>query len=225
MLRRRRHPESPFDRRTPERRRAIEEYLDARGRGRSARRMLDEVAADASMLDDLAADRAWIDLVRTIPPAPDQTDRILDRLGLDAARFNRRGHRFALFTRRLAIAAVLSLAFVLGMWARSSMMLSRPIPSTAARHLQQAIESIPAELDPLGRVRGLVFDVGSTLAPPPAADAAAPSLRRDARNHEHERARSRRGRPDHAAPGPDDSFAPEPESESIQVILRSLGIG
>ncbi len=225
MFRRRRHPESLMDGRDPGRARSIEEYLDARGRGRSARHMLDAVASDVSTLDDLASDRAWIDIVRDAPRAPDQTDRILKRLGLGAGRFDRRGHRFALFTRRLAVAGVLALAFVLGMWMRSSMMLSRQAPATqAAEHLQQVIESIPAEIDPLSRVRGLVFDVGSTLATQQAVGIE-PQTSGEARNDVHERPRPRRSGPDRPLPALHDSFLPEPDAESIHILLQSLGIG
>lgn len=146
---------------------AVEAYLDARGTGRPAKSMLDQVCRDASVLDDLARDREWIDQVRLPASAPDQTDRILGRLGVERGQFNRRRHRFALLSRRFSAAAVLVLAFVVGMWGRSALMPAPVTPTVETAHrLERVIESLPIQMDPLVRMRGIMLEAGSTLLEP-----------------------------------------------------------
>ncbi len=146
---------------------AVDAYFDARGKGRPAKDMLNEVLRDASVLDELARDQEWIDEVRHSTPTPDQTICILNRLGLDPTRFNRRQHRFTLLTRRLSTAAVLAFAFVVGMWARSSLVgVGGSQPVETAHRFERVIESLPIQMDPFDRMRGLMLEVGTTLADP-----------------------------------------------------------
>ncbi|GEM_PF-5205664 len=162
----RRHPEEQ-PRRDESSPPAIDAYFDAHGKGRPAKQMLDEVLRDASVLEDLARDREWIDEMRHSSPAPDQTLRILNRLGLDPNQFDRRHHRFALLTRRLSTAAVLAFAFVIGMWARSSLVHSGASqPVETAHRFERVIESLPIQMDPFDSMRGLMLEVGTTLAEP-----------------------------------------------------------
>ncbi len=210
----------------PQRDPAVEAYLDARGRGRSARRMLDEVARDGSTLDELARDREWIDAVRAAPSAPDQTRRILNRLGVATDDSSRARWRNVLFTRRLTTTAALLLAFVVGMWARSA---STPLPSgrttEAAHRFEEVIESLPIAIDPLERVRGMVSDVGATLAGSEiqqesarsAAPAEAPPPRRS-----HRRLDRAAGSP--ASLNPDALFEIDAGQEELHLILRHLGV-
>jgi len=222
----RRHPDSPSAGEPATRPESIEAYLDARGAGRAARHMLDQIAVDASTLDDLAKDREWIDEVRTAPAAPDQTHRILKRLGLDPAREGRDHLRFAMLSRRLVTAAVLVLAFVVGMWARSSVVSQSPgkTPDTVHR-FERIIESLPLEIDPLERVRGMVLDVGSTLSEMddtgrPAAETAPRESDQPRRPRRHQR-REGIDRPGNEVEG---LFTPEFDIESIQALWRDLGV-
>ena len=192
--------------------------------------MLDEVCRDAAVLNDLARDREWIDQMRLPAPAPDQTGRILGRLGVDVTHFDRRRHRFVMVSRRLAAAAALALAFVVGMWARSSLL---PVPATrtveTAHRFERVIESLPIQMDPFDRVRGIMLEVGATLAEPdPQAETPArraSANRRtppDSRSHAPARATVT----DHARPEVDPSgpFNEEFDVESLKAIYRDLGI-
>jgi len=166
------HPDCPHERheRTDSVSPAVDPYLDARGAGRPAKSMLDAVCRDSSVLDALARDREWIDEVRSPASVPDQTGLILNRLGVEMRHFDRRRHRFVLLSRRLCMAAVLVLAFVVGMWARSALV---PAPATrtfeTANRLERVIKSLPTEMDPFDRVRNLILEVGATLAGPDSA--------------------------------------------------------
>ena len=210
---------------------AVDAYLDARGARRQARSMLDEVCRDASVLDDLARDREWIDEVRSPAPAPDLTDRILGRLGVDATHFDRRRHRFVLRSRRLSAAAALALAFVVGMWARSSLV---PAPATraveTAHRFERILESLPIQMNPLEPLRVIMLEVGSTLAEPeaqpqPAAPPASAARRTPADLPRHAPVRTTtkdRLRPDADQPG---LFLDEEiDVESLKAIYRDLGI-
>ncbi len=224
------HPRDA-DRRDTESQR-IDAYFDARGSGKPARSMLDEVLRDASVLDDLARDREWIDEVRAAAPAPDQTMRILDRLGVDPNHFDRRRHRFTIFTRRLASAAVLMFAFVIGMWARSTGF--RPAAAErveTARQFERVIESLPIQLDPFDRVRGVMLEVGSTLAesqPAPVQVSQPESARQDAPLRQPPQPRRPAVRRAGIEPSPaitDDGLIDEEiDIETLKAIYKDLGI-
>ncbi|MCC6906705.1 MAG: hypothetical protein IT430_02075 [Phycisphaerales bacterium] len=210
----------------------IDAYFDARGSGKPARSMLDDVLRDASVLDDLARDREWIDEVRAGAPAPDQTLRILDRLGVDPIRFDRRRHRFTVITRRLATAAVLLFAFVIGMWARSTGF--RPAAAErveTARQFERVIESLPMQIDPFDRVRGAMLEFGSTLA-----ETEAPTMPIDQteirRQNPPSRVQLRPNRPvlkratiEPMPPALDDGLIDEDiDVETLKAIYKDLGI-
>lgn len=218
------HPDSRLSGDEPRRDPPIEAYLDARGRGRSARNMLDEVARDCSTLDELARDREWIDAVRAAPAAPDQTRRILDRLGFETDHSSRARWRRVLLTRRLVTAASLSLAFVVGMWARSA---STPQPAArtaeAAHRFEQVIESLPMAIDPLERVRGMVSEVGATLTgtnPQNVPPAVAPESSRPHRSHRHFDRGARQAPPFNA----ESLFNSDATQDDLLLILRHMGV-
>lgn len=207
---------------------AVDHYLDARGAGRPAKSMLDAVCRDSSVLDTLARDRKWIDEVRLPASAPDQTGRILDRLGVEMSQFDRRRHRFVLLSRRFSAAAVLVLAFVVGMWARSSLI---PAPATqtveTAHRLERVIESLPTEMDPFDRVRGIILEVGATLAEPDsAADAPAQPSRVTRRPATGPRPPARAGIKDRIRPelNPSGLINQNVDTESLIALYRDMGI-
>lgn len=207
----------------------VDAYFDARGGGRPARSIMDRVLRDASVLDELARDREWIDEVRTSAEAPDQTSQIMGRLGIDLARFDGRRHRFVLLSRRLSTAAVLAFAFVVGMWARSSLVFSPgadPVPT--AHQLERVIESLPIQRDPLESVRGMMLQVADSLADPemratPVVGDTRPAAPRESAASRH----PGRATLDAATPpagDPAEFFDEEIDVESLKTIYKDLGI-